>query len=99
MSVLFSVPSVVNLILFLYSGFAKPPSISTLRQLPELPKLPNIAEISCSIQTFFTTAFQFGFFGNYQFWQLVTLLLSLPARTPAPPALRGQRSSPSLSTS
>src|SRR6478672_516238 len=42
-------------------------------ELPELPRLPNIAEIVLFTIGFFvqpklpcTTAFQFGFFGNYQ---------------------------------
>src|SRR6476646_332614 len=79
--------------------FTPPLSISTLGPLPNCSKLPNIAEIVCSLQIACPTALQFGFFGNYQFWQLLMLPPSLPVQTPVPPGSRGQRSSPSLSTS
>jgi hypothetical protein len=52
-------------------------TLSVFPLLPELPKLPNIAEIdlllrsiSFFIQTVCAAGFQFGFFGNYHFWQL-----------------------------
>ena len=56
-------------------------------------------KLFCSLQIACSTALQFGFFGNFQFWQLLTLPPSLPVQTPVPPGSRGQRSSPSLSTS
>src|SRR5216683_888108 len=49
-----------------------------------IAKNARIAKKVYSVQTVCTTAFQFGFFGNYQFWQFPTQP-SLPVRTPTPP--------------
>jgi hypothetical protein len=47
-----------------------------LVKLPKLPRLPKIAEIVRSHQIAFATALQFGFFGNYQSWQLIISFLT-----------------------
>src|SRR6185312_1591700 len=97
MSVLFSVPSLFNLILFLKILVPQSRSFAFgFRQMPSMPKIagticfsPNRRHHSFSIWIFLAITNS----GNFPM-----LLPSLPVQTPAPPVSRGQRSSPSPST-
>src|SRR6476646_1122652 len=101
-------PSPANLVFFCFVAQAPASARKSLRRHFDLhswaiaktaQNCQTSPKLFCSLQIACPTALQFGFFGNYQFWQLLTLPLSLPVQTPVPPGSRGQRSSPSLSTS
>src|SRR6478609_277029 len=99
-------PSPANLYLLLFCGtgscskiFTPPLRSLLLGHCQTAQNCQTSPKLFCSLQIACSTALQFGFFGNFQFWQLLMLPPSLPVQTPVPPGSRGQRSSPSLSTS
>src|SRR6185503_18440068 len=100
MSVLFSVPSLFNLILFLKSWCRKPIfRVWPFDKCHQCQNCQRSPELFASVQTAVMTTFQFGFLAITNSGNVPTLLLSLPVQTPALPESRGQRSSPSPSTS